>query len=156
MMPPRGQLLDPILDPFHDGMTGLAYLLSGIRNSIDQPLGNVLVALVVTTIDGHSEILSDVSRCRPRVEQHLLPPILRCSSRIGGWQCAAGPPDVVSLTSAQFSREPVRRPTSSSRSSTANGLARKTALSGMGAVRRLRIQSPALMRMTGKLGFRSW
>jgi hypothetical protein len=29
-MPPRGQLLDPILDPFHDGMTGLSNLLSGI------------------------------------------------------------------------------------------------------------------------------
>jgi hypothetical protein len=30
-----------------------------------------------------------------------LPPILRCSSQIGRWQCAAGPPDVVSLTSAR-------------------------------------------------------
>ena len=29
-MQQRGQLLDPILDPFHDGMTGFAYLLSGI------------------------------------------------------------------------------------------------------------------------------
>jgi hypothetical protein len=69
VMPPWGQLLDPVLDPFHDGMTGVAYLLSGIRNPIDQPLGDVLVALVITMIDAHSELLPVVDYPRPRVEQ---------------------------------------------------------------------------------------
>jgi hypothetical protein len=55
----RGQLLDPVLDSFHDGMTGVSDPFRGIRNAVDQTLGNVLSTIVAgITIRGHVALLS--------------------------------------------------------------------------------------------------
>src|SRR5829696_854082 len=81
-------------------MPSFTYLPSSIYHPVDQPLGDVLVALVITTIGGHSEPLSIVDCIRPRVERRPLIWILRCSSTADGRQHAVDSPDVASLTSA--------------------------------------------------------
>src|SRR5215203_1702215 len=58
-MQQRCQVLDPVLDPFHDGMTGIAHSFRGICNAVDQTLGYVLGTVIVgTSIGLHGDLLS--------------------------------------------------------------------------------------------------
>jgi hypothetical protein len=58
-MQQRGQLLDPILDPVHDGMTDVGNSFGGIGNPVDQAFGNVRVAFIIgSAFRGHADLLS--------------------------------------------------------------------------------------------------